>query len=169
MLKVAKQCLYRIHLRTRKHSPTPAVSVETPVNVRVFLAAYMIVYKPEHVFEFNDMLEHNLWRAAAALLEALDAVLSHVHRTGTYVDAPKDATASFSKLLHDYLAAFRAWKVTDEAMLVTRIETAVMALAMAWGRLPADEPFDSPLRQDRDVIEPTFLVPEKRISDLPPD
>ena len=26
-----------------------------------------------------------------------------------------------------------------------------------------------PLSHSRDVIEPTFLVPEKRISDLPPD
>ena len=67
IIAITKACLQRVHLScTFRHH----IQYQTneKVNVRVFLAGYMIAYCPTHVFESMGVLEHALLNAASPLL-----------------------------------------------------------------------------------------------------
>ena len=105
------------------------------INVRVFLAAYMIVLHPGNVFESVGALEAAVIESARRLVVIYENILrSSLH------------TKSFSMALLDYYRDFKAWKVPDEAKLTCRIKHALIALYQAEGHLPADEPEDSKLK-----------------------
>ena len=68
-------------------------------------------------------------------------------RDGTeFDDLPNVLTLAFANMLMSYIRHFQAWKVPDEARLVTRIRLALLTLYQAQEHMPDDEPLDSPLR-----------------------
>ena len=73
VIAVTRACLQRIHLlATFLHgSPSRTMDPEC-VNVRVFLAAFMIAYRPTHVFESMGALEQALLESAIPLLETFE-------------------------------------------------------------------------------------------------
>jgi len=107
------------------------------INVRVFLAAYMIVLHPGNVFESVGALEAAVIESARRLVEIYENILrSSLH------------TKSFSMALLDYYRDFKAWKVPDEAKLMARIKHGLLALYQARQQLPTDEPVDSQLNAE---------------------
>ena len=115
-------CLQRIHvLTTFRHGlPAPRVLAPENVDVRVFLAGLMIA-----AFE---RICHQI---------AADASFAHV---------PHELTKDFPKLPLNFLRAFKAWKVPDEAKLTKCIKHALVALYRGLQHLSPHEPEDSKLK-----------------------
>lgn len=147
-----KAALRRIHLLTtfRHGSPSSALVPEN-VNVRVVLAAFMIAYRPTHVFETTGPLEQALVDSATPLIETFERICTQIHKNRAFSDVPAELTRNFPTLLLDYLRKFKAWKVPDEAKLTRRIKHALAALYQAKERLSPNEPVDSKLRMELDT------------------
>ena len=146
VIGVSKRCLQRIHyLCTFRHgSPRSHLSPER-VNVRVFLAAYMIAYFPAKVFESMGPLEKTLLKVSQPLIDSIEKIMREISEYGLFKDVPSAMTEKFTALLFDYLCHFKAWKVPDEKKLVLRIQHALLALYQARAHLPREEPADSKL------------------------
>ena len=169
LVAIAKATLQRIHILCFNCNSTSLdfLAEEVPtVNVRVFLAAYMIACRPTHVFESMGKLEQALFEISAAVLAQLEqiceALLSQPsHRTGPgeLPSAAARPAAQFSQILaclttplvsmlFEFLRRFKAWKVPDEAKLTARIQHALVALYTAQKELPPDEPKESSLQRE---------------------
>jgi hypothetical protein len=116
------------------------------VNVRVFLAAYMIAFRPTHVFESMGALEKTLFDAALQLLTRFQDIVQRIASTGSFQCVAFDLTCDFPLMIFEYLKHFKAWKVPDEVKLTCRIKHALIALYNAEQQLPHDEPDDSKLK-----------------------
>ena len=128
------------------------------VNVRVVLAAWMIVYKSREVFEeFNDVV-NELIEAAKKLLQCLEQIIYGYSTDNAFCRVSADAANAFIPLLFDYLKKFKVWKVPDEQKLTLRIKHALFALHGAQDVLPEDESVESPLRVE-------LVAQIKRLSD----
>ena len=147
VIAVTRACLQRIHLLcTFRHgSPSKALTPEH-VNCKVFLAGFMIAYRPTHVFEAVGALEHALMEAATPLLTTFQKICASIKAHGTFSAVPHELTKDFCLMLFEYLKRFKAWKVPDEAKLTCRIKHALIALYQAEEHLPPDEPDDSKLK-----------------------
>ena len=147
VIAISKACLQRIHLLTTfRHGSPPRALAPENVNVRVFLAGYMIAYRSTHVFESMGALEHALLDAATPLLEKFQQICSVIREKKAFSEVPHGLSCDFPTMLFEYLKRFKAWKVPDEAKLTCRIKHALIALYQAEGHLPADEPEDSKLK-----------------------
>ena len=146
VIACSKACLQRIHLLTtfRHGSPSRALVPEN-VNVRVFLAGYMIAFRPTHVFESMGTLEQKLYEATLPLMTAFELICERFRGGARFEEIPHALTKDFPSMLFEYLKAFKAWKVPDEAKLTCRIKHALIALYEAQEHLPPDEPADSKL------------------------
>ena len=148
VIAAMKAALQRIHyLATFRHgSPSRSLAPEN-INVRVFLAAFMIAYRPTHVFENMGPLERDLFEAGVPLLSMFETIcktLLHAQHKH-FQNVPANQTKDFPTTLFEYLRRFKAWKVPDEAKLIARISNALVALYEAHLHLPPDEPQDSDL------------------------
>lgn len=150
VIEATKACLQRIHrLCAHRHgSPSSALSPEN-VNVRVFLAGFMIAYRPTHVFESMGTLEQKLSDSTLPLIAQFEKICNaFTSNADAFDDIPPALTENFQTLLFEFLKAFKAWKVPDEAKLTCRIRHALIALYQAEEHLPPDEPEDSKLKQE---------------------
>ena len=136
----SKACLERFHrLSNLVNRVTRAPGVEPErVNVRIFLASYMIAVYPRNVFENMGVLETEVFNSAKALVEHFEEILL----SGSF------KSRTFADVLSKYLQDFKAWKVPDEAKLVARIKHALVALYQARSQLPLDEPVNSQLNTE---------------------
>ena len=114
--------------------------------MRVFLAGYMIAFRPTHVFESMGALEQALYEAAHPLLANFQRTVECFAAAGSFCSVPEELTRQFPEMLFEFLRRFKAWKVPDEAKLTSRIKHALIALYQAENHLPADEPADSKLK-----------------------
>lgn len=145
-ITAAKALLMRVHHVTTILHGTPPNAVES-VNVRVFLAMFMIAIRPTHVFEDINGLERALMDASHRLLGCFESIISQLlARNFTISNVDFTLRSSFAALLFDYLTKFKAWKVPDEGKLTCRIKHALIALYEAEKQLPPDEPEDSKLK-----------------------
>ena len=145
-IQVAKSFLQRIHrVSYSLHPPTSGESNPPTINVRVFLAGFMIAYKKSHVFEEMRELETTLLSSASVFVEFVENIARLVVERGSFSNLPKDLTANFEACLFKYLKDFKAWKVPDEVKLTRRICHALTALEEAQLQLPENEPSDSRL------------------------
>ncbi len=112
-IRISKACLQRIHLLcTLRHGPLPQGLAPASVNVRVFLAGYMIAFRPTHVFESMGTLELALLEAATSLLATFEQICESLKTHKAFSKVPKEMTEPFQTLLLAYLRAFKAWKVS---------------------------------------------------------
>ena len=148
LIAATKALLQRVHLLcTFRHGSPPRMLAPENVNVRVFLAGYMIAYRSTHVFESMGALERPLLEAATKLIDCFESIVGVLRdHDGHFATVPHALSAQFTSLLFDYLKCFKAWKVPDEAKLVCRIRHALVALYQAEAHLPPDEPDDSRLK-----------------------
>jgi len=151
VINLAKQALRRVHfLSTFRHGSPSRALVPENVNVRVFLAGFMIAYRPTHVFESMGRLEQALFESATPLIKTFEEICKHImaSKNHSFAEVPHELTSCFPTLLFDYLKNFKAWKVPDEAKLTCRIKHALIALYQAEEHLPPDEPEDSKLKTE---------------------
>ena len=149
VIAATKSCLQRIHsLATFRHGSPSKSLVPGNVNVRVFLAAFMIAFRPTHVFESMGALEQALFESAVPLLSSFERICTALRSSDhtCFQEVPSDLTKDFPTMLYEYLKRFKAWKVPDEAKLTCRIKHALVALYQAEVHLPPDEPADSKLK-----------------------
>ena len=121
------------------------------VNIRVFLAAYMVAFRPDKVFESMGELESALHKAALPLLKAFESLCRSIKQNGStivLVDVNSEQAKAFPQLLFEYLKCFKAWKVPDEARLTSRIKHALVALYQARGHLSSDEQDSVALKEE---------------------
>ena len=106
IIAIAKACLQRVRLscafRHRMRAPPPH-----NVNFRVFLAAYMIAYRPTHVFESMGALENALLEAAGPLLESFQTIIDAVRNSQQFSAVPPELTQDFLAQLFEYLKCFK--------------------------------------------------------------
>jgi hypothetical protein len=149
VIAAMKAALQRMHmLSTFRHgSPSKSLAPEN-VNVRVFLAAFMIAFRPTHVFESMGTLEQALFESAVPVLSQFEQMCKTLLAAPfkNFQCIPANQTKDFPTTLFEYLRRFKAWKVPDEAKLTCRIKHALVALHQAEKHLPPDEPEDSRLK-----------------------
>jgi hypothetical protein len=153
VVKTAKACLERIHRICNLRNKVSSIpgQEQSRINVRVFLAIYMIAAHPDKVFEsLSDPSVQPLRDAASRFLDQFEAICSAIrdHPRKAYNELPLDLTADFGANLAAYFRAFQAWKVPDELRLITRVKHALVALYQAHSQLPSHEPANSPLRRE---------------------
>jgi hypothetical protein len=115
VIAVTKACLQRIHLlcTVRHCSPSTAIAPDN-VNVRVFLAGFMIAYRPIHVFEEMGALEDALLKAAMPLMTTFQTICDAFRAAprGSFQEVPHNLTKNMPTLLFEYLKCFHAWKAS---------------------------------------------------------
>ena len=126
-----KALLQRLHcIAVHRHGNRPAVERPDTINVRVFLAAYMIAFHSTKVFETFGVLQRRVIDAATnllALYARIVAQLARERRTGV-IALPYALTTDFMPLLYTYIRCFHEWKAPDEERLVARIKRALWSL-----------------------------------------
>jgi T-complex protein 11 len=159
LIKVMKLLLHRVCVLTaegvRNH---PGAEETKNVNVRVFIASFMMAYHASNVFESINKLETDLQAASVAMLNVFDELCLSItsSKRGTDIkDAIKKAL-SFPGVLHTYLKAFQAWKLPDEAKIADRIRHALTALYQAEDHLVEGDTDTPQLRRE-------FRVQQERL------
>ena len=151
-MRVVKRCLLRLARRSIEQSSSrrdtavgekQSKTAVNKLNVRVFLAAFMIRYHSGNVFEQNGVAERLLLDEATQLVDSFYAAIASIRATGTFVDNPE---TPFMQVLLNYFDTFKKWKTPNTPQLVTRIENSIVALTIEEARIPADQPEDSHLR-----------------------
>ena len=152
IIAISKACLQRIHLLcTFRHGTLCRTLAPENVNVRVFLAAFMIAYRSTHVFEGMGQLEQSLLESAIPLLERFQQICDSLRKGDPpvgFAGVSETLTREFPEMLFEYLKRFKAWKVPDEAKLILRIKHALLALYQAQEHLPPVESEESNLRAE---------------------
>ena len=156
MISAAKACLQRVHfLSDVLHGLPEGILSYDNVNVRVFLAAFLIVHRSNHVFEMMGELETTLKNSAMVMLRSFEDILVKIQEksratTTTTTTLPPHGddnrqiiSKDFVPMLFKYLTDFKQWKVPDEAKLMRRI---LVALYEAEAQLPIDEPENSSVK-----------------------
>lgn len=90
------------------------------LNIRVFLAAYMIRQHPTFVFEHQGALETDLIAAAGTLIPYFERLCTDLC-TQSIQDIPTAYKMEFPAIMHDYVTKFRAWKIPDEVGRLLRV------------------------------------------------
>jgi hypothetical protein len=114
-------------------------------NIRIFLAAFLIVYFPEHVFERLGAVEQAVIFEGRALLACVEAFVVHFASNFSFKRLPRENCSALLVQLQLYEQAFQAWKQPDELRLVARIEIALCGLYYAAREIP---PHDDRLRRE---------------------
>lgn len=148
-IQLTKSVLERVHrlCNIRHHYALTPGQPQERVNIRVFLASFMIAYRPDNVFESRGPLENTLLQSSREVVSRFENILRSIDSSPTkaFNSISPDATRDFADVLRKYMNDFTAWKVPDEAKLVKRIKHALQALYQAKRQLPPNEPNDSKL------------------------
>lgn len=117
-------------------------------KIRVFLASYMISYRPVFCFESMGRIEQKVFESGKILTAYIEAITPRLASDESISEIPlKD----FIPLMDQYMTDFQVWKVPDEQKIIDRIKGALSALYGAYSGLPDDEPTDSDLRTEINV------------------
>jgi hypothetical protein len=108
-----KSCLQRISLLSTFRHGSPSDKSEN-VNTRFFLAAYMIAFRPNHVFESFGDLEKTLYESAQATIAKFESICNAIVVKGSFRDIDKEISSDFPNLLYTYLVNFQKWKTPDQ-------------------------------------------------------
>jgi hypothetical protein len=91
----------------------PLAREATGVNVRVFVAAFMIAHPASKSFESINTLEAELIEAAREMLLVFDKLCNAIisSKRGSDIKESVEEALSFPRVLHQYMVAFKKWKV----------------------------------------------------------
>lgn len=107
------------------------------------MAAFMISYRPTHVFESMGLREQDLFDKTKAFLDCFYLITERISADWTFSNVPGELSLLFRPLIAQYVQSFQAWKIPDMERLATRIRHALVALYQARADLPEDEPANS--------------------------
>ena len=134
LIKVVKLIIHRVCVLTADGVNVCPEAAETKfLNVRIFLASYMVAWYPKQVFESEGDLEKKLTQAAIEMLAIFDPLCDEIIESENWVDMNDaiDRAIMFPGAFHAYMKAFEAWKGRDEKRLNGRIKHALNALQEA--------------------------------------
>jgi hypothetical protein len=94
-----------IHLTNFGRQETPLIS--GTVNVKIFLASYMISSRPKHVFEAIGELEQKLFEASKPFLDCFHATARVLSEGTPWSVVSKTVAKDISGLLCTYLRTFK--------------------------------------------------------------
>ncbi|EKX51596.1 hypothetical protein GUITHDRAFT_102857 [Guillardia theta CCMP2712] len=119
-------------------------------NVRVLMAAFLVVNRPGSCFESIGHLEQQVQHAAADLVTTLRHICSSIESSRAQPLTQHDWSSwrPFLKQLNVYLARFKDWKVPDEHKLTERIKHALLALYRAESHLSPDVQEYMPMKEE---------------------
>lgn len=154
-IKAARDLLHRFHnyaFLVNRHASSNAMPEIDVVNIRVFLAMYMIVIFPSCVFEEMGELQTALRDSGKRLLDNFERMIQQFsERNCEFFSISANAVNSLIPLLFDYMRKFKAWKIPDEVKLTARITRALFCLHYAQETLPPPvEGVVCPLRNEMD-------------------
>ena len=138
-------------LAEERHGSVAAAAPAT-LHARTMLSMYMIVLHPADVFErpSNNALEGALATEAAALLRVFYPLLGALASATDVAELQFELTAELLPRMAAYVAAFAAWKASNEPRLVCRLHLNIMGLLRA--RMAAAlEDADAPLYLEIDA------------------
>ncbi len=130
MLSVMTRIVLRVFYLSYGRKGTRRIA-EANLNVRVFLAAYMIWFRKSHVFEHMGALETDLRDASKPLLDSFHRICDELRSKRWIHNIAREITNDFPDLLGSYVIKFKAWKIPDETKLSERIKHALAALYQA--------------------------------------
>mmetsp|Transcript_6055 Transcript_6055/g.14576 ORF Transcript_6055/g.14576 Transcript_6055/m.14576 type:complete len:1063 (-) Transcript_6055:927-4115(-) len=134
----AKEMLHRvIQLANWGRRGRPLIS--GTVNVKIYLAAYMIAARPNHVFENVTELEKKVLDASKPTLLLFHATAKALSRGESWHDVKKNVAQKLPSLLCTYLRTFKEWKLADEKKLAGRLTHALRGLEEAEKGLKNEE------------------------------
>ena len=113
------------------------------VNVGTFLASYVIVCRPEKIFESIGgqfgALEQELMLSAEENLRVFEEILSNLASHRYFCDLDRGLAKSFSTTMMKYFQRFEEWKVPDQEKISRRIKTTLIELQRAKQQIPPSE------------------------------
>ncbi len=125
----------------------PDLHVQEPVNIKVVLAAYLIIFFPDQLFEEMTDLAKKLIQSAKKFSKVFHGILDALHITKAV--APMHwMFKDFEPALFQYIHDFNTWKKADEKRMVPRVQHALTALYDTYAKLPCGVSRDSPLCKD---------------------
>jgi hypothetical protein len=137
----SKNCLEKIYkLCISRHSFLITDSTPKNINIKEFLAGYMIAYYSNDVLDNMGTLEQALFDATVPLITTFENICRVIYSSDNHSlnDVPLELTKDFPAMLFKYLECFKAWKIVDQQSLVIKIKETLKLLHRAKERLPKD-------------------------------
>ena len=127
VFSVVRACLSRVYRLSRKRLNNPP---DTPVvvNIRNFLCSFMITFFQANVFETIGPLETRLIASATALINSFELIILSTHRLREWRLVPAEIARPFCTNLSTYVEIFMEWRGIDGALVIGRIQRALLAL-----------------------------------------
>jgi hypothetical protein len=122
------QRLQRLSVEVPKVPAAATVPVPPTVNIRVYLAAYMVHYFPGNVLREVDATTIQMQGATANLLAFMDRAVPALAEGGLFRE--EEFGADFLQLLRQYINAFQLWKTPDSIRFQDHLKN-VLRMAMA--------------------------------------
>lgn len=116
------------------------------LNIREFLAGYIVAFYSESIFEKFGPTEREVVRASLPLFECVHVMACFLAQGVACTDLPRHVLSTLPVLHSEYASAFNAWRTPDLEALCKRIVDAVCALCDAFRCISTYEPVDEPVR-----------------------
>mmetsp|Transcript_23312 Transcript_23312/g.58437 ORF Transcript_23312/g.58437 Transcript_23312/m.58437 type:complete len:1029 (+) Transcript_23312:225-3311(+) len=138
VVTAAKDMLHRvIQLANWGRGSKPLIS--GTVNVKIYLAGYMIAARPNHVFENVADLENKVLLASKPMIEGFHKTAIALSQGKSWNYVRKHISLQLPSLLCTYLRSFKEWKLLDEKKLAGRLTHALRGLEQAERGLKDEE------------------------------
>jgi len=126
VIKVSKSFLCRVVYLCNLRHGCPLEAPHFNNNIKVFLTAFMITYKPTHSFEVMGRLEWALLAEANKLMRCFEwirqAMIAASAKSFSFADVPHDYTENFLPSFIQYIKVFKEWKAQDEPRMAYRLK-----------------------------------------------
>lgn len=143
VVNASRKCWGR--LQTISNNMRKGVPMENDdiINVRVLLAAYMIVHRTACVFESMDStLEQKVLQSGIEMLKNTESLIAFISRQGkhfAWAKVSQEMMTTFAESIRQYKDDFKKWRMMDETKLLLRIKNALYALYQAMRHLPTQD------------------------------
>lgn len=142
--KLAEKCIVAIQKRCTEFHPDRRYleqKPEGPSGCSAFLAAYLIVGFPLNIFKNpRGELESAAYNTALAMLNSFENTCNAIAAAPSAADATDPIVmASFYEAFCNYINAFYAWKIPDQALVTRMLKMALQALYNAKTMIPEEE------------------------------
>jgi hypothetical protein len=134
---------HRLYSNAKEDTCYKEEDCSNPVKVDTFLAAYILVGRPEKIFENMGASEEELFHSAECVLKLFEEIISILDSGKQFRDLDRKITKSFSSALTQYYQQFEVWKIRDQEHLARRIKHALIALQQARQQHSSNEPLKS--------------------------
>eukprot|EP00961_Rhodomonas_salina_P274211 3704875-Rhodomonas_salina.1 len=132
------------------------------LNIKVFMAAYLVSYSPQFVFEEREGgMEKELSGLSVRMLDSFQRICDELReRAASEIDG--ELLMPFTTHYRECILSFRRWKIRDSQKLSERVTTALSAVFSAQkeleGKGPEAEEMRLKLQGDRELLRHKLLV-----------